>query len=83
MRIEKIQIAATKLRQAIRAVTGPTQLPSDDYEVYQAVDAIIDAVVNELTINLRRSDDTCPLVGCRIIGNHEHKIEGPVENKPR
>jgi hypothetical protein len=25
-------------------------------------------------------EETCPLVGCQMIGKHEHKIEGPVQN---
>jgi hypothetical protein len=54
MKIEKISKAADELRKAIRAENSPTQMPATDLAAYEAVEAIIDAVVNELIIEWRR-----------------------------
>ena len=55
--IEAIQIAGHKLRAAIRSESAtPTVFPADEDALCDAVDAIIDAVINELDIRLFRSD---------------------------
>jgi hypothetical protein len=63
MEIEKIKIAAEALRQAIIEATGPPKYPANDKALYRAVDRIIDAVVSELVIELRRGDPDFREVG--------------------
>lgn len=56
MKIEKIEQAADKLQAAIREGLGPTQLPSNNSMAREAVIAIIKAVANELSAELRLGD---------------------------
>jgi|HubBroStandDraft_5_1064220.scaffolds.fasta_scaffold212687_2 hypothetical protein len=58
--IEIIRRAAEALRTAIRLEVGPTQLPPDNDALCDAVDAVIEAVLMEMHVELVRSDKPAP-----------------------